>query len=63
METKEANSFRKLLDELNRLGHVATSYVDNGQVIYKITDKGKKTIENLRDPLVKEFLSSSGQEI
>ena len=32
------------------------SHVTKGRVIYKITDKGRQTIERLRDPVVKEFL-------
>jgi predicted transcriptional regulator len=44
--TQEANRFRKLLDDLcslDRIVSIDMSHVTKGRVIYKITDKGKKS--------------------
>ncbi len=57
--TQEASRFKRLLEdlcELDRVQKVDMSHVTKGRVIYKITKKGRETIERLRDPVVKEFL-------
>lgn len=57
--TQEGGRFKKLLEELSkleRIEEVDMSHVTQGRIIYKITDKGKKTIESIRNPLIKEFL-------
>jgi predicted transcriptional regulator len=57
--TQEASRFKLLLEELcdlDRVQKVDMSHVTKGRVIYKITDKGRQTIERLRDPVIKEFL-------
>lgn len=64
--TQEASRFKKLLEELcklERIEQIDMSHVAEGHVIYKITDKGKKTIEGLRNPLFKDFLGLGGEEI
>jgi predicted transcriptional regulator len=56
--TQEASRFKKLLEELCALESIQEldmSHVSKGRVIYIITDKGKKTIESLRDPLIRDF--------
>jgi len=57
--TQEASRFKRCLEdlcELDRVQQVDMSHVIKGRVIYKITKKGRETIERLRDPVVKEFL-------
>jgi hypothetical protein len=57
--TQETSRFKKLLEELCALESIQEldmSHVSKGRVIYIITDKGKKTIESLRDPLIRDFL-------
>jgi len=64
--TQEASRFKRLLDELcalERIREIDMSHVTKGRVIYKITDKGKKTIIHLRDPLIKEFLGLINEDI
>ena len=64
--TQEASRFKKLLDDLCQLDRIVSidmSHVTKGRVIYKITDKGKKTIEGIRDPLIKEFLGLAEEQI
>jgi predicted transcriptional regulator len=56
--TQEASRFKRLLEELctlERIREVDMSHVTKGRVIYIITDKGKRTIENLRNPSLKKF--------
>jgi predicted transcriptional regulator len=53
----------KILDELCELGRIVSvdmSYVAKGRIIYKITEKGKKTIETIRDPLIKALCERLG---
>jgi hypothetical protein len=50
-----ASRFKGILDELcelDRIQQVDMSHVTKGRVIYKITNRGRQTIEHLRDPLV-----------
>jgi DNA-binding PadR family transcriptional regulator len=57
--TQEASRFKRLLEDLCELGRVQKvdmSHVTKGRVIYKITKKGRETIEHLRNPVIKEFL-------
>ena len=64
--TQEASRFKKLLDELCQLERIVAvdmSYVAKGRIIYKITEKGRRTIESIRDPLIKDFLGLADQEI
>jgi hypothetical protein len=64
--TQEANRFKRLLGDLcslDRIVSIDMSHVTKGRVIYKITDKGKKTIETIRDPLVKEFFGLAEEQI
>ena len=64
--TQEASRFKRLLEELcalERIQEVDMSYVAKGRVIYKITNKGRETIEHLRNPLIKEFLGIGEDEI
>ena len=64
--TQEASRFKVILDELCQLERIAPvdiSYVPKGRIIYKITMKDKKTIEIIRNPLIKDFLGLAGQEI
>lgn len=66
--TQEASRFKKLLEELCVLDRIQQKQVDTGKVaegrtIYKITDKGRRTIESIRDPIIKDFLGLEGQEI
>ncbi|MDP9289316.1 MAG: hypothetical protein M3P08_14130 [Thermoproteota archaeon] len=64
--TQEASRFKRLLEELcalERIREVDMSHVTKGRVIYMITNKGRETIEHLRDPLIKEFLGLGNEEI
>jgi predicted transcriptional regulator len=65
--TQEATRFKRLLEELcklERIQEVDMSHVAKGRVIYKITDKGRKTIESLRNNyLIKEVLGLAEEEI
>ena len=64
--TQEASRFKKILDELCQLERIVSvdmSYVAKGRIIYKITVKGKKTIESIRDPLIKDFFGLADEEI
>jgi predicted transcriptional regulator len=64
--TMEGSRFKKLLEELCDLQRIEKhdmSYVTEGRMIYKITEKGRKTIEALRDPLIKDVLGFSEKEI
>jgi type VI protein secretion system component VasF len=54
--------FKKLLDELCRSEQVDMIDVEKDQIIYKMIGKGRKTVENLRDSLMKDFSGSSGHE-
>lgn len=64
--TQEANRFKALLEELcglERIEEVDMSHVTKGRIIYRITKKGRQTIEHLRDPIVKDFLGIEKEEI
>jgi predicted transcriptional regulator len=56
--TQESKRFKDLLEELCKkqlIRQEDMSHVSKGHVVYIETDKGKKIIERLRDPLLKEF--------
>jgi hypothetical protein len=64
--TQEAGRFKDLLGEMCQSGVIVSvdmSYVAKGRFIYKITDKGKKTIQSIQEPEIKEFLGIADQEI
>ena len=49
--TQEASRFKKLLKDmciLGRIEEIDMGHVTKGRVIYKITDKGRETINHLR---------------
>ena len=56
--TQEANRFKMLLEELCELRcieKVPMEHVRTGTFIYQITDKGRRTIQRLRDDLIRLF--------
>jgi hypothetical protein len=56
--TQEGSRFRKILEdqcEIGTIEQIDMSHVTQGRVIYKITDKGRKTIQSLRESHVREF--------
>jgi predicted transcriptional regulator len=64
--TQEANRFKKILDEMcdkECIQKVNMSHVTAGRLIYKITDKGRNTIQSLRNPLIKDLLGLTEVEI
>jgi hypothetical protein len=64
--TQEANRFKAILEELcelERIQEVDMDHVTKGRVIYKITNRGRQTIEHLRDPIVRDFLGLDKEEI
>ena len=64
--TIEGSRFKKLLEELcllETLSKEDMSHVTEGRVIYKITEKGRHTIEALRNPLIKDVLGFTEKEI
>jgi hypothetical protein len=64
--TQEGGRFKMLLEELcklERIHEVDMSHVTQGRIIYKITDKGKETMEHVRNPLVKELLGFGDVDI
>ena len=64
--TIEGSRFKKLLEELcliDDLTMIDMSHVTEGRVIYKITQKGRQTIDLIRDPLMKDFLGFTEKQI
>lgn len=64
--TIEGNRFKKILEDLcilEYLSRIDMSHVTEGRVIYKITDKGRHTIEAIRNPLIKDVLGFTEREI
>jgi DNA-binding PadR family transcriptional regulator len=64
--TQEGSRFKELLEELcklERIQGVDMSHVTQGRIIYKITDKGKKTMESVRNPLIKDLLGFGDVDI
>jgi hypothetical protein len=63
--TQEGSRVRKILEDQCTIGtieQIDMSHVTQGRVIYKITDKGRKIIESLREPHVKEFFGSADED-
>jgi hypothetical protein len=64
--TVEGSRFKKILVELCQLEIMNTidmSHVAQGRVIYKITEKGRNTIEAIRNPLIKSVLGFMERDI
>lgn len=64
--TQEANRFKILLEELCDLKcieKVSMDHVRTGTYIYKITDKGRGTIQRLRDDLILDFFGLKVEDI
>jgi hypothetical protein len=64
--TQEASRFKKLLDELCDLEcikRVPMDHVAIGRVIYEITDKGRGTVQKLRDQLILDVLGLKVEDL
>ena len=63
--TMEGGRFKKVLETvyLRQTRETRYEYVTEGRMIYKITDKGRKTIEQFRNPLIKDVFGFSEKEI
>lgn len=64
--TLEANRFKILLEELCEIKCIEKVSMDNvvrGQFIYKITDKGRSTIQKLSDDFIREFFRWESDDI
>jgi hypothetical protein len=64
--TQEASRFKTLLDELCDLKcieRVPMDHVAIGRVIYKITDKGRGTVQRLRDQLILDVLGLKVEDL
>jgi hypothetical protein len=64
--TQEASRFKKLLEELCELhcvDKVPMDHVTMGSVIYKITDKGRGTVQKLRDQFILDILGLKVEDL
>jgi hypothetical protein len=64
--TQEAGRFKKLLDELcdlNCIEKVPMDHVAVGRVIYVITDKGRGTVQKLRDQFILDILGLKVEDL
>ena len=64
--TQEAKRFRKPLEEMCDIGCIealSMDHVTEGRIIYRITAKGKDTTQMIRDPLIKNFLGLTEENI
>ena len=64
--TQEASRFKKLLEELCELdciNKVQMDHVTMGSVIYKITGKGRGTVQKLRDQFILDILGMKVEDL
>ena len=64
--TQEASRFKKLLEELCELdciNKVRMDHVIMGSVIYKITGKGRGTVQKLRDQFILDILGMKVEDL
>ena len=64
--TQEASRFKKLLEELCELdciNKVRMDHVTMGSVIYKITEKGRGTVQKLRDQFILDILGMKVEDL
>jgi hypothetical protein len=63
--TQEGSRFKKILEEQCKIGtieQVDMSHVRQGSMIYKLTDKGRNTIQSLRQPHMRDFFGLTDED-
>jgi hypothetical protein len=64
--SQDSTRFKGFLEDLCELGRIEKkdrSAIFKGLITYNITDKGKETVQKLRDPLVRDLLEIKEEEI